>query len=89
MKKTSKILIILIIVILLIAAGGVFTYIYLATDLLKSEQQLFFQYIEQLSAEDVAEEPNKETNFSLNINLNDNSLGNSAWDLVKRHKESK
>ena len=52
MKKTSKILIILIIVILLIAAGGVFTYIYLATDLLKSEQQLFFQYIEQLSAEE-------------------------------------
>ena len=45
--------------------------------------------VEQLSAEDVAEEPNKETNFSLNINLNDNSLGNSAWDLVKRHKESK
>lgn len=52
MKKTSKILIILIIVILLIVAGGVFTYIYLATDLLKSEQQLFFQYIEQLSAEE-------------------------------------
>ena len=45
--------------------------------------------VEQLSAEDVAEESSKETNFSLNINLNDNSLGNSAWDLVKRHKESK
>ena len=45
--------------------------------------------VEQLSAEDVAEDSNKETNFSLNINLNDNSLGNSAWDLVKRHKESK
>ena len=45
--------------------------------------------VEQLSAEDVAEESSKETNFSLNINLSDNSLGNSAWDLVKRHKESK
>ena len=45
--------------------------------------------VEQLSAEDVAEDSSKETNFSLNINLNDNSLGNSAWDLVKRHKESK
>lgn len=46
--------------------------------------------VEQISAEsEVAEETAGETNFSLNINLNDNSLGNTAWDLVKRHKESK
>lgn len=46
--------------------------------------------VEQLSAEDeAAEETSTETNFSLNINLTDNSLGNSAWDLVRRHKESK
>ena len=45
---------------------------------------------EQLSAEaDVAEEENTEANFSLNINIADNSLGNSAWDLVKRHKANK
>lgn len=46
--------------------------------------------VEQLSAEDDSnEEASSETNFSLNINIADNSLGNSAWDLVKRHKESK
>ena len=45
---------------------------------------------EQLSAEaDVAEEENTEANFSLNINIADNSLGNSAWDLVKRYKANK
>lgn len=46
--------------------------------------------VEQMSAEeDVTEETSDNTNFSLNLNLTDNSLGNSAWDLVKRHKESK
>lgn len=46
--------------------------------------------VEQISAEeDATKEEEADTNFSLNINLNDNSLGNTAWDLVKRHKESK
>ena len=45
--------------------------------------------VEQMSTEEVVESTNEEANFSLNINLNDNSLGNSAWDLVKRHKQSK
>ncbi len=46
--------------------------------------------VEQISAEeDAAKEEPTETNFSLNINLSDNNLGNTAWDLVKRHKESK
>ena len=46
--------------------------------------------VEQISAEeDETEEPSNETNFSLNINLSNNDLGNSAWDLVKRHKASK
>lgn len=46
--------------------------------------------VEQLSTEeDVEESTNTETNFSLNINIADNTLGNSAWDLVKRHKASK
>jgi len=46
--------------------------------------------VEQMSAEeDVTEDSSENTNFSLNINLMDNNLGNSAWDLVKRHKESK
>ena len=46
--------------------------------------------VEQVSAEeDAAEEESAETNFSLNINITDNNLGNSAWDLVKRHKQGK
>ena len=46
--------------------------------------------VEQISAEeDAAKEEDAETNFSLNINVSDNNIGNSAWDLVKRHKESK
>ena len=45
---------------------------------------------EQLSAEaDAAETTDTEANFSLNINIADNSLGDSAWDLVKRHKANK
>ena len=46
--------------------------------------------VEQMSAEeDVAEETSPEANFSLNINIADNNLGNTAWDLVKRHKQGK
>lgn len=45
--------------------------------------------VEQLSAEEEAESNDTDSNFSLNINIADNSLGNSAWDLVKRHKANK
>jgi len=45
--------------------------------------------VEQLSAEETAEPEEAESNFSLNINVDDNSIGNSAWDLVKRHKANK
>lgn len=46
--------------------------------------------VEQMSAEeDAAEETSPEANFSLNINIADNNLGNTAWDLVKRHKQGK
>lgn len=46
--------------------------------------------VEQMSAEeDAAEETSTDANFSLNINIADNNLGNTAWDLVKRHKQGK
>ena len=44
--------------------------------------------VEQLSAEET-ESTDADANFSLNINIADNSLGNSPWDLVKRHKANK
>ena len=43
---------------------------------------------DQIEAEEVKTEEDANNNFSLNINVN-NELGNSAWDLVKRYKESK
>lgn len=46
--------------------------------------------VEQMSAEeDAAEETSTDANFSLNINIADNNLGDTAWDLVKRHKQGK
>lgn len=45
--------------------------------------------VEQIEAEEVkAEEEETSNNFSLNINVN-NEIGDSAWDLVKRHKANK
>ena len=45
--------------------------------------------VEQIEAEEVqAVEEETSSNFSLNINVN-NEIGNSAWDLVKRHKANK
>ena len=45
MKKSNKGLIIALIIclVILIGAGGTFAYIYVATDLLKSNQELFFK----------------------------------------------
>ena len=45
-KTIGKILIILIVVILML--GGVFAYLYFGTDLLKTNEQLFFKYLGQL-----------------------------------------
>jgi len=45
--------------------------------------------VEQISAEEVAESNDTESNFSLNISVENNDIGNSAWDLVKRHKANK
>ena len=54
MKKSNKGLIIAFIIcfIILICAGGAFAYIYVATDLLKSNQELFFQYLSQVIDEE-------------------------------------
>ena len=39
-----------IVIILILILGGIFAYLYFGTDLLKSNQQLFFQYLGQLVA---------------------------------------
>ncbi len=53
------------------------------------KSQLGNALVEQIAAEEAEEKTEEETsNFSLNINVN-HELGNGAWDLVKRYKESK
>lgn len=51
MKKNNKLLIIIIIIFAIIAIiGGVFAYLYFATDTFKSEKQLFVKYLNQNSS---------------------------------------
>ena len=59
-------------------------------DLTKEEikAELGSALIDQITAEVETEEEETSSNFSLNINVN-NEIGNSAWDLVKRHKANK
>lgn len=53
MRKSKKILIpIIIILVLLLMAGAAFAYIYMETDMLKTDRQLFFKYFNQITAED-------------------------------------
>ena len=53
------------------------------------KSQLGNALVEQIAAEEAEEKAEEEaSNFSLNINVN-HELGNGAWDLVKRYKESK
>lgn len=58
MKSSSNKVLITIIVTLLIVlliAGGAFAYAYLATDIFKTDKQLFFKYFSQISAEETSE----------------------------------
>lgn len=53
MRNSKKIIIpILVILILLLIAGGAFAYVYMATDLLKTDKEVFFKYFSQITAED-------------------------------------
>ena len=48
-KVVGKVLIILVVLILI--AGGAFAYVYFGTDLLKSNEELFFKYLSQFGSE--------------------------------------
>ena len=53
MKNSKKIIVpIIIVLMLLVAAGCAFAYVYMATDLLKSDQEMFFKYFAQITSED-------------------------------------
>ena len=49
MKKKTVLIIIITLIILLLIAGGVFAYLFLATDLFKSDKQLFLKYVVNMS----------------------------------------
>lgn len=53
MRGAKKIIVpILIILILLLIAGGAFAYVYIATDILKTDKEMFFKYFSQITAEE-------------------------------------
>jgi len=53
MRKGKKIIVsIIIMLIILLIGGGVFAYVYVTTDIFKSDRQLFAQYFTQIVSED-------------------------------------
>ena len=53
MRNGKKIIIpIIVICFLLLISGTIFAYVYISTDLLKSDRQLFVEYLTQIIAED-------------------------------------
>ena len=52
MKGKKIVSIIIVLLILLLIAGGAFAYAYIATDIFKTDQEMFFKYFAQITAED-------------------------------------
>lgn len=54
MRSGKKVIvtIIIILLILLLAVGGAFAYLYMATDVFKTDRQLFLEYFSQITSED-------------------------------------
>ena len=52
MKKKGLLITIIVLLVLLILAGGAFAYIYLGTDLLKTDKELFAKYAMQLGEQE-------------------------------------
>ena len=53
MKKSNKIVVLIIVLLsLVLISGSAFAYIYLATDILKTDKQLFFKYFSQITSEE-------------------------------------
>ena len=54
MRNGKKVIVttIITLLILVLAIGGVFAYLYVATDILKTDRQLFFEYFSQIISED-------------------------------------
>ena len=58
MKKKGILITIIVLIVLLVLAGGTFAYIYLGTDLLKSDKELFVKYAIQIGEQETGFLPN-------------------------------
>lgn len=56
-KKRTGLIVAIILILIILIAGGVFAYIYFATDLLKSEKELFAKYFTQMGNEEYGFNP--------------------------------
>lgn len=50
-KKKSGLIVILVLLLVMLVAGGAFAYVYLATDLLRTDKELFLKYFSQITTE--------------------------------------
>ena len=78
-KSVKRMIIILIVLILIL--GGIFAYLYFATDLLKSNQQLFFKYLGQLVEEDGFFDSNINAYFEKKLNGKYEDSGTISADI--------
>ena len=51
-KKKSGLIVIIVVLLLILLAGGAFAYAYFATDLLRTDKELFLKYFSQIVEED-------------------------------------
>ena len=56
-KKRTGLIVAIVLILIILIAGGVFAYIYFATDLLKSEKELFAKYFTQMGNEEYGFNP--------------------------------
>ena len=79
MKSSKKIIIVISIILILAIVGAIFAYLFLMTDILKSNQELFVKYFEQntqmiqkitnLQAKEILETVNGENKYESNTNI--------------------
>ena len=63
MKKKGILITIIVILVLLILAGGAFAYVYFATDLLKTDKELFAKYFVRIGDEEKGMSPTSLTEY--------------------------
>lgn len=93
MKKKGVLITIIVILILLVLAGGAFAYVYFATDLLKTDKELFAKYFVRIGDEEkgmsstsLTEYENKKLSTPYTNNgtftVNSNLLTDASTDLT-------